>query len=90
MIKSAVKIYTRLVFFKMRLPNAPRPKANNTPPTIQSITLIIVEFNGVIIETIIKSSIPPPKLPQTESHALCFAATLITVNIETNTSEPYF
>ena len=79
-------LYTKLVFLRITLLIAPKPNANSIPPTAQSATLIIVEPIGVIIETIINKSIPPPRLPHIASQALCFAATLISVNIETKTS----
>ena len=64
----------------------PRPTANKMPPARQRITFTNMEPRGVIIDTIIKSSIPPPRDPQIASHAYCFAATLISVKMETNTS----
>ena len=80
------EFYTRLVFVRTTLLIAPSPNANIAPPTAQSATLSTVEPMGVIIDTIIKRSIPPPRLPQIESHAFCFAATLMSVKIDTNTS----
>ena len=37
------------------------------------------------METVMKSSIPPPRLPQSASHARSLAATLTSVKIETKT-----
>ena len=44
------------------------------PPNAQIATLITVEASGVIIETVIKRSIPPPSEPQIASQVFCFAA----------------
>ena len=62
--------YTKLVFFSTTLLIAPRPNANSEPPAAQSATLIMVEPRGVIIETIIKRSIPPPSEPPFDA-SLC-------------------
>jgi len=55
--------YTKLVFFNTALLIAPRPNANNAPPAAQRTRLSAVEPRGVIIETIINRSIPPPSEP---------------------------
>lgn len=63
-MNAAHYFYTKLVDFKTLLLIAPSPKANSVPPARHSNTLNIVELRGVIIDTIINRSIPPPKLPQ--------------------------
>ena len=83
---NALFYYTKLVFLSTSALAAPSPTENIAPPRRQRITFIIVEERGVIIDTIIKRSIPPPSEPQIESHVFDFAATLIMTNIGTNTS----
>ena len=50
---------------------APSEAANKIPPARQRITFINVELRGLIIDTIINRSIPPPKEPQSASHLGC-------------------
>ena len=70
----------RIVF-----PIAPSPKEKRSAPARQSATLSGVELRGVISDTVIKRSIPPPSEPQIASQVFCFAAMLMRVNIETKT-----
>lgn len=78
--------YTKLVFFRTTLLIAPSPNANKSPPTRHRRTFITPEPRGVIIETIIKSSIPAAREPQRQSHAFCFADTLTSTSIAMNTN----
>ena len=65
---------------------APSPMLNIPPPAKHIPTCMIVELSGVIIDTIINRSIPAASEPQSASHALCFAATLTSTKIGTNTN----
>ena len=70
----------------MMLLITPSPALNIAPPARQSRTFIAVDASGVIMETIMKRSIPPPREPQIDSHAFYFAATLMRTKMGTNTN----
>lgn len=85
LIRSMFHSYTKLVFFNTMLLIAPNPTLNKIPPTRHNITFIIVESRGVIIGIMVNNSIPAQSEPTMESQVFCFAATLTSRSIATNT-----
>ena len=77
--------YKTEVFLKTARLHKPSPTARITPPTRQRSTFIAPDSRGVIKETVINRSVPPPREPQIESRALLFAAMLMRVKMDTKT-----